>query len=438
MRPTRLRARWVLPIAQPPLERAAVLIAADGRIAAAGADADVPAPPDAEQRDLGDVVLMPGLVNAHAHLELTALSGLVTDLPFRDWIRRVRVLKDALDDADRLASAAWGVLESFAAGITTIGDTGSSGAPAAAMAQLGARGVAYQEVFGPSPLQLHESLAGLESDVARLAAYASDRVTIGVSPHAPYTVSRDLAAASVRFARAHGYPIAMHLAESREETEFLRRGTGPFADALRARGIAVSAHQCSSVAWAAQAGLLGPRTLLIHCVETDAADAAAIAQAGAAVAHCPSSNADLGHRTMDLAMMRRAGVTVALGTDSVAAGAPLDLFREARLARDAAGLPPKAAVHLMTVDGARALGLADTGVIRPGAWADLVAIQGDTATANLGERVLGAAPADVRATWVQGRLVYDSGRWPGVDAAARKAANARAGARARAALSSVA
>lgn len=433
MTPIRLRARWLLPVATPAVGPGAVLIGADGRIVAAGRDADVPAPAGAEAHDLGDVILLPGLVNTHAHLELTALEGLVKDLPFREWIQRVRLLKDALDDGARLASASWGVLDSFAAGITTIGDTGSTGAPAAALAALGARGVAYQEVFGPDPAQAAASLAGLATAVDALAAHASGRVRIGVSPHAPYTVSFELLGAAVAFARARGLPVAMHLAESPEEAALVREGAGPFAEALRARGIAVTAQGCSPVAWAARAGLLAPRTLLIHAVETDAADAAAIAAGGAAVAHCPSSNRDLGHGRLDLAMMRRAGVVVGLGTDSVATGAPLDLFREARLARDAAGLTPAEAVAMLTAGGAAALGLGDVGAIRPGAWADLAAL----ACSGAGDPdalVLASSPADVYAAWVGGRLVFRDGAWPGADVAAVRAGRARAGALARSAV----
>lgn len=402
----RLRARWVVPVTSPPIAGGAVLL--DGAVVrAVGAETDVPAPDGVRTRDLGEVVLLPGLVNTHAHLELTCLAGQVKDLPFRDWILRVRALRDELTPDTLRRSADDGVLAHFAAGITTIGDTGSMRVAARAMHRLGARGHAYQEVFGPDPADAAGALAGLEADLASQTDFHSARVRVAVSPHAPYTVSGELLGMVVRLASERGLPIAMHLAESPEESVFVRHGTGPFADGWRRRGITVTARECSPVEWAARHELLGPRTLLIHCVQADAADIAIIAAAGAAVAHCPHSNAELGHGRANLTAMLRAGVTVGLGTDSVATGAPIDLFREARLARDGAGLTPEQAVRLMTEGGARALGIAGAGILAPGAHADLTAI----AAAGAGEpfeAVLAAAPRDVRATWASGAMVYDA------------------------------
>ncbi|MDO8666170.1 MAG: amidohydrolase family protein, partial [Gemmatimonadales bacterium] len=252
----RLSARWVLPMVVPPIEGGAVLVGEDGRIAAVGRDAEVPRPSEVEEWQLGDAVLMPGLVNTHAHLELTALRGLVRDGPFSRWIASVRGIKEALTAADFRASARWGVLESFAAGITTTGDTGSSGEAAIALAELGARGVAYQEVFGPDPAQCEAKLAELERALDRLRPFTSTRVEVGVSPHAPYTVSTVLLHNVATLARARGCKVAMHVAESPDESLFVERGEGPFAEALRARGIAVGPQQCSPVAWVARSGLM--------------------------------------------------------------------------------------------------------------------------------------------------------------------------------------
>ena len=176
----RLAARWVLPVAEAPIAHGAVLVGDDGRIAAVGPDSTVPRPAGVESRDLADAVLLPGLVNTHAHLELMALRGLVTERPFPRWVNTVRKLKDRLPLEDFEAAARRGVLESFAAGITATGDTGSTGAPARAMAALGARGIAYQEVFGPDPAQCAASLDGLRRALDALAPCASARVAIGV------------------------------------------------------------------------------------------------------------------------------------------------------------------------------------------------------------------------------------------------------------------
>jgi len=423
----RLAAPWVLPMVVPPIAGGAVLVGEDGRISAVGRDADVPRPAGTEEWALPDTVLMPGLVNTHAHLELTALRGLVRDQPFVDWIGAVKRIKNALTAADFRASARWGVLESLAAGVTTTGDTGSSGEAAIALADLGARGVAYQEVFGPDPARCEESLAGLERDLDRLWPFTSARVEVGISPHAPYTVSAVLMHNLAAFARARGCRVAMHVAESREETRFLEEGEGPFADALRARGIAVGPQQLSPLAWVARSGLMELRPLLIHCVTAAEEDFRYLARHGATVAHCPSSNLALGNGRADLALMRRLGVTVGLGTDSVVAGGGLDLFREARAAALGTPLTPREMLRLATMGGAAALGLDGVGMLVPGAWGDVVSVSLEAPSfAGIGDPeeavAHSATSSDVAHVWVAGRMVYRRGFWPGVDAARERAA----------------
>jgi 5-methylthioadenosine/S-adenosylhomocysteine deaminase len=434
----RLAARWVVPITAPPVEDGAVLVGDEGRVVAAGRAAAVPWPDGAIALDLGDAALLPGLVNTHTHLELTALRGLVRGLRFPDWVAEVRRLKEALAPEDFRAAARWGVLESFAAGITASGDTGSTGAAAAALAALGARGVAYQEVFGPDPAQAAEALQGLETAADALGRFASERVAIGVSPHAPYTVSDPLLRAVVALAARRGWPLAMHLAESPEEDRFVRHGDGPFAAGWRRRGIPVTARSCSPVAWARRAGLLERRPLLIHCVTADGDDAVAIARHQATVAHCPWSNAVLHNGRADLALLRRLAVTVGVGTDSVAAGGGFDLFREIRLAALACPLTPREMLRLATADAAAALGLSGAGSLVPGAWGDLCAVgfraPALAAAADPEEAIaLGATPADVVLTAVAGHVVYRDGAWPDVDAAVERQAFERAARRARAA-----
>lgn len=427
----RLSARWVLPIVAAPIEHGAVLVGEDGRIAAVGSDPAVPQPGTGWSLELGDVALLPGLVNAHTHLELTALRGLVTERPFPRWVATIRRIKNALGPDEFRAAARWGVLEGFAAGITTLGDTGSSGQPARAMASLGARGIAYQEVFGPDPARCSESLSGLEEALEDLAGCASERVTIGISPHAPYTVSEPLLAAVCEAALRRGSPVAMHLAESPEESEFVERGRGSFAEALLARGVAVQARGRSPVSWALGAGLESLRPLLIHCVTAGERDLAAIAACGASVAHCPWSNAALGNGRADLDAMRRHRVSVGVGTDSVAAGGSYDLFAEARLAAAGRRLTGREVLALITADAANALGVADAGRIQAGAWGDLVAIsltRAPFAALTDPEPAVAwsATAADVRAVWVAGRSVYRAGDWPGIESEVERSAFERA------------
>jgi 5-methylthioadenosine/S-adenosylhomocysteine deaminase len=387
-------------VTAPPIEDGAVLADAAGRIAAVGPHRHVPTPSGTETREFRDAVLVPGLVNCHTHLELTHLGGGGTNAEpeFPKWIRRVRERKEATSPDAFDAAAVQGVKDCWARGVTCVAETGSTGAVMRALHDLGGRGIVYQEVFGPDPSMLDASMAELESAVSQLRHLATSQLLLGVSPHAPYTVSAPLYAAVAAFARRERLPVAVHLAESKEESQFVRDGAGPFADAWRARGIAVEPHQCSPVEYLRRLGLLTTDTLCIHCVHVDQSDVAVLATAGAAIAHCPRSNRAHRHGSAPVAAFRAAGLKVGLGTDSVVSVGELDLWAEA----EAAGLAGEEALRALTLDGARALGWEEEiGSLEVGKAADLAvltAIPPDRPTALL--------------TVLAGRVVHalDSGR----------------------------
>ena len=315
-----------------------------------------------------DAVVTPGLINCHTHLELTHLAGQNAEPEFAKWIRRIRELKDATPSEGFEEAAVAGVKDCWARGVTCIAETGSTGAVMRALHDLGGRGTVYQEVFGPDPSACDASMRELEEAVGRLRPLASDRVHVGVSPHAPYTVSAPLYEAVVAFARHERLPMAVHLAESKEETQFVRDGAGPFADAWRGRSIAVQAHRSSPVEYLRRLGVLNAGTLCVHCVQVDERDISILSSTGAAIAHCPRSNSAHGHGSAPLAVFRRMGLKVGLGTDSVVSVGDLDLWAEAR----AAGLDGDEALRALTLDGARALGWeSEIGSLDVGKAADL-------------------------------------------------------------------
>jgi len=366
----RVRAGSVHPVTAPPITDGAVLVADDGRITAVAAHAQVPDPPGARRVEFPDAALVPGLVNAHTHLELTHLAGRNPEREFSRWIRTIRALKDATTPEEFDHSAEQGVRDCWMAGVTCVADTGSTGAPLRALARLGARGIYYQEVFGPDPADRAATLAELRAAVARLGPIASGRARLGVSPHAPYTVSEPLYRAVAAFARREALPLAVHLAESREETALVRDGAGSFAEALRARGIPVQAHHCSPVQYLLQLGVLERATgwLCIHCVQVDEGDIDILRRAGVGLASCPRSNRAHAHGTAPLAALRAAGIPVGLGTDSVVSAGDVNLWAEAA----AAGLYEEDALRMLTIEGARALGLdAEIGSLEVGKQADL-------------------------------------------------------------------
>ena len=410
MRARRLAARWLIPVEGAPIEHGALLIGPEGRVQVAGPDSSVPRPSDVLAEDFGDAVILPGLINTHTHLELTGFAGQVQEHEFPAWIRRLRELKATRAPAEYVEAARRGLAACYAGGVTTIADTGDSGAALRVLAEAGGSGVAYQEVFGPHPEQAGESLAGLRDRVTCLRGWSRDRVRIGVSPHAPYSVSGPLFGAVAAWSRAEGLPLAVHIAESPAETEFLAGGSGPFAEAWEARGIPLPVT-CgySPVGWLAEHGVLTDRTLCIHAVQLGPGDIDRLADSGAAVAHCPLSNLAHRHGVAPLEAMLQAGIRVGMGTDSEVSVGRLDLLAEARAARSLARLSADAMIELCTLGGAGALGLAsETGSLRTGKWGDCVVIRVRRAAEERSpaEMVLASSPADLRLTCLAGRDVY--------------------------------
>ena len=417
----RYHARWVLPITQPPIENGTI-VESEGKITYAGPRDTAPAGDDTE---LGDAILLPGLINTHTHLELTVMRGFLEDCRFTAWIDKLRKSRnEALTEEMLLDSARFGIVEGLESGVTTYADTCSSGVVMRAMRELGVRGVMYQEVFGPDPSLAETSMRELEGRVARLETEQDDLVSLGVSPHAPYTVSDPLYDAAARFAHERSLPLAMHVAESEAEVRGVVAGEGEFSAALRKRGIESRRRYRSPIALLEERGALERGPLLIHCVRVDDADIATMARHVCSVAHCPASNAKFGHGIAPILPMIAAGVKVGIGSDSVASNNRMDILDEARLAvlihrastqrHDAFGADQ--ALGLATLGGARALGIeARVGSLEVGKDADLAAFRLDTArTTPLGDpyaAVVFALPGrSAELVAVKGKVLVKGGR----------------------------
>lgn len=429
---TILTARWVLPITAPPIAHGAVAMHSD-RLIAVGARADLCRQfPAAVLKDLGEAVLLPGLINVHSHLELSVLRGRLESGEFQPWIAElVRLKQERLNSDDLLVSARLGCLEAIKAGVSTVADTAEADAVLPALIESGQRGVVFQECFGPSATQAEASLdilrAKLDAHAARLAqagTAASARLRLSISPHAPYSVSARLYALATQFALNHRFDMALHAAESVDEAALLNSGSGAFGDGLRHRAIEFAAPACSTIKYFAQLGVLAAAPLLIHCVTADEEDIALLAAHGARVAHCPKSNAKLGHGVAPFIAMQRAGLPVGLGTDSAGSNNSGDLLEEARFCallqravnKDARLCTPDEMLRLMTIDGARALGWeSEIGSLEAGKQADLIAIKLDgahnTPHYDPAAAILFSCSArDVSLTVVAGRTLYDGQR----------------------------
>jgi len=416
-----LSADWVVPVEGPPIANGAVAIE-NGLIAAVGTSAEL-----GEGERFPEAVILPGFVNAHSHLEYAVYAGFGDGLTFPAWIGVHVERKQRIDIAEMEAIARMGALECLRSGIATVGDCSFSGAAATACDELGLRAIVYLETFGTEPSSLEELF---EPNRARVADAFSERVRLGVSPHAPYTCTLDLYGACADLE----LPIATHLAESEAETEFLQTGTGSweaFAELL------VPPPGMTGIRALAGTALLGPHVLAAHCVQADDEEIELLASNDVAVAHCPRSNALLGCGVAPLAALREAGIRVCIATDSPASTPSFDMFDEMRAAiagarareRRPDALTCAEALELATLGGARALRLEDeTGSLAPGKQADLTVLSlaespflpwEDPVTAT----VLGGSPERVLATLVSGETRYQKGgkSWLELTDAARSA-----------------
>lgn len=420
-------AEWVLPVSSPPIPDGAVIVK-DDRIAFVGSEAELRARPEITQTDMtrfGRAAILPGFVNLHSHLELTLMRGFLEDLAFRDWIVKLtRTKYERLTAEDFKWSARLGAAEAIRAGITTQADTGDSTAAFDALLASGLRGIAYREVFGPDPKDAWRSLDGLKENLDDMLARASALVRAGVSPHAPYTVSAELFRIVSRYAARESIDMCIHTAESEAERQLMLAGEGDFARGLREREIEWPTPGISTIQYLDSLGVLECAPLLVHAVTVDDRDIASIARRGARVAHCPKSNAKLGHGIARLADMLDAGVRVGLGTDSVASNNRCDMLDEARFcclvhraARHDFNWPTAERVlRLMTLDGASTLGLeSEIGSLEVDKQADLIVI--DLARIHntpvhdpTAAIIFSAASSDVLLTMVAGLILFDGQR----------------------------
>lgn len=394
-------------MAGPPIQGGEVVIGDDGRISSVRPCASPPlrlsAPP---------LALLPGLVNAHTHLELTGFDNLVPDADFASWIPHIIRLKAARSREEFLAAARQGIRDCWALGVTTVADCGDSGAVIEALSQLGGSGTAYHEIFGPHPADADAQLNAWTARMNELRRFESRRVRLGASPHAPYTVSGELYRKAAAWARQEGLPLALHIAEAEDEVALLRDGTGGFAEAWRRRGIPVPEARCSPVEWLERHAVFGPDALAIHTVRVDAGDIEILRSRGCGVAHCPRSNRRHRHGDAPIRAILAAIPRVGVGTDSVASVAPLDLLAEARACRALAGLSAERTLELVTTSAAAAIGVSrEVGSLEAGKWGDAVAIRipDGVAADQIHEAILASTPGDILGTWIGGRRVAGDG-----------------------------
>jgi len=403
----------VVPVTAPPIPDGAVWISGH-RIRAVGPFCeirDVAGPTAGPVTDLGDSAVFPGLVNAHCHLDYTAMAGLlVPPREFPDWIKGILTLKSQWTDAEFDASWRLGARQQLESGTTTV-------------ANIETRAHQLAGLRAATPLRIFSFLemTGIRSgvDPERLLAEAMevlrslppDRGGVGLSPHAPYSTSPALLRAVAAVARREGWRVTCHVAESGPEFDMFMYRRGPLFSWLEPQRPCDDCGLGSPVQHLHRHGLLDSPLLAVHVNRLWGDDAWRLAARGASVVHCPRSHAYFGHPRFPREELTEAGVPICLGTDSLASTkasrdtpATLSLIDELRaLAAADPGLSPRRMLTEVTVHPARALGLKSVlGELNTGALADLLVIPQAGSTATVEEALIHHR-GPVAATMIGGR-----------------------------------
>jgi cytosine/adenosine deaminase-related metal-dependent hydrolase len=396
------RARWVLPIERPPLEDGWVAIE-EGVIREVGQGR----PPSGAVTDLGDTAILPGLINAHTHLELSWMSGRIPPAASMDvWIRGLMALRrdqSPHEDMQRVTAAmALGVAR--AQGTLAFGDISNTLLTAPVLADGAPGSVIFHELLGFAP---HDAVARAAQGADRVEAAARiasppeppyPHVRPGLAPHAPYSVRPELFAAIDRESRSRHLPSSVHLGESPEEMEFLMTGRGPIAGMLKTLGAwddAWRAPGCGPVEYLDSLGVLRPGLLAVHATQLKPDALATLAARGCVIVCCPRSNKWVGAGDPPLDDCYASGATVALGTDSLASVASLDMFAELAAARAISSAAAATLLDSATRGGATALGLDQHfGTIARGRRAPLLAVGVPSDVTDVEEYLVRAIPME--------------------------------------------
>ncbi|MBT8407800.1 MAG: amidohydrolase family protein [Deltaproteobacteria bacterium] len=358
-RPVLHRARLVVPITQPAIEDGAVVVA-DGVILEVGPFQQLRRQwLEAPAKDHGETVLLPALVNGHAHLDLSGLAGQVqAKESMAEWIRSLLTARERLSQSQleqaRLESLA--SLHAFGTGI--VGDIDSS-ATFTGEDSDGALVVrTFVELFGLQTESLEAAMDRLSQPARRTLADGQENVSLAV--HAPYTASESLLRQAKDWTSERAKVISVHAAESEEEILFLRTGKGPLRDLLEERGMEPGRWQhpgCGAITYLDRLGFLDSLSLCVHVVQVSAEEIQLLQRSRAGVCLCPRSNLYIGNGLPPVRQLLDAGVPCALGTDSLASNADLNLFEEMTVLADQCGIGPDVVLAMATFHGARNLGL---------------------------------------------------------------------------------
>jgi cytosine/adenosine deaminase-related metal-dependent hydrolase len=400
---TAYRAAWVIPIDRAPIKNGIVSVDGDRIDAVRGQGAGTR---DQGVIDLGNVALLPGLVNAHTHLELSWLRDRVPPASrFTDWVTTLFAIRGRPDrgmSAEQIAPIHEAIAEVRASGTVAVGDISNSLAAVGAMREAGLDGVVFHELLGFK--ERDGALIDSTRDLRSRASAAGARVSL--APHAPYSTSLELFKAIRAAVDASACPImSVHLGESAEEVELLEKGSGQWRGMLETIGAWRDDWQipaCDPVGYLDRHGVIDRQTLVVHGVQFGDRALSRLAEIGATLVTCPRSNQWVGVGYPPVERFFKSGVSVAIGTDSLASVEDLNLFSELKTMRWLApGIPAAKLLESATLTGARALGLGDElGSLTPGKRAEMIAVDLPPQVDDVEEYLLGGIePGQLK--WLQ-------------------------------------
>jgi aminodeoxyfutalosine deaminase len=395
-----ISARWVVSVERPPIADGAIALDDDGTVRMVGTRAALRAefPEAPEERAHG--VLVPGLVNAHCHLELSALAEAVPGgNGLCPWVAALMKAADDVPRDRRREAAGQAAAAAARLGTAAIGDVGNTldAAPAIGAAKLG--GVLFHELVGSREVATGDALADAARERARAEADWPTDLGYVRAPHAPYSVGPDLLRRIFAAAAGEGRATSIHVAEDPDEIALLRDGVGRWAAVLEALGVPPGSRVPgkSPVAYLADLGAFDPRgapPLLVHMVHASDEDRRIARAAGATVVLCPRSNLHIGGRLADVPALLGDGLPIALGTDSLASSPDLSLWAEmATLAAHFPAVPAARWIEAATTGGAAALGLPAHGALVPGKRPGVLDVLVDDLSAPLESLVRDGAPS---------------------------------------------
>ena len=427
-----LCAQYIIPITSEVVKAGAVLVR-DGRIGDIGsAEMMKLRYPDEEVVDYGTAAILPGLIDLNTHLENSVLRGIVPDQPYTTWVQEMRATGAMLDAHDWHASSVLGGLEALSAGITCVADVSASGASCATMQRLGLRGVVYREVSARDGRRVADVMSLARNDIVRWSETVdTERIKIGIAPRETYDCHPSVFEEAARVAREENIPLAVNVAGSREEYDFVRYGSSALSVDIMAekRGfVEIPPWLPTGVSpvkyvlnWG---GFEADNVMAMHCVHVDNEDIKKLREYNVAVAVCPRCNAQLSMGVAPVLDFLRSGLCVGLGSGYASSTDSSDIIQEmqvgmllTRAVNPGRFIDAATMLHMATIDAARALRMEDQiGSVEIGKRADLIVVDlSDSRQSPSGDPeaaiVNTCSAGDVIMTMVDGAVRYEKNKW---------------------------